>query len=212
MNVTRNTALSTDSYTAFRGHKQLARGDLATVVAALKASDSELTTFEPILLSLDTGERKDIDWRGSVSEVLAQLSPSVPGEAEEAASTKTKRGRPKLGVVAREITLLPRHWEWLSNQSGGASVTLRKLVDQARNNPNPQEILQKKQGALQNILSVLAGDLPNYEEAVRALYRTDKALFMNSICEWPGDLHHLVVELFEQLTHYLEASNVAANK
>src|SRR4029079_4156101 len=78
----------------------------------------------------------DLNLSGTERETLPPLpqpasSPDVETD-ETAAAEPRGRGRPRLGVVAREGTLLPRHWEWLGTQPGGASVVLRKLVEEAR--------------------------------------------------------------------------------
>ena len=113
--------------TAFRGNTLLASGPLAEVAMAVKQA-LEQGTSEPVLTFDDaTGRVIDLDLRGSEADIIARLSPPQPANAPARG-----RGRPKLGVVAREVTLLPRHWEWLAAQPGGASVTLRRLVDEAR--------------------------------------------------------------------------------
>ena len=92
------------------------------------------------------------------------------------------RGRPSLGVAAREVTLLPRHWEWLAGQPGGASATLRRLIEEARKRGRtPRECLD----AAYRFLTVMAGDLAGYEEAMRALYAGDRPRFAALAAEWP---------------------------
>ena len=91
--------------------------------------------------------------------------------------TPRGRGRPKLGVVAREVTLLPRHWDWLNSQSGGASVALRKLVEAARLAGDDKDRTRHAQEAAYRFMTALAGNLPGYEEATRALYAADPARF-----------------------------------
>src|ERR1700734_1161054 len=123
-------------FPAFVGHRRLASGLLAEVVIAIKKT-TKPTGTEPILIFDDTsGLSIEGDLRGTDKEILARLSPSTPDPetvtAEPPASEPRGRGRPRLGVVAREVTLLPRHWDWLAGQPGGASVALRKLVDEAR--------------------------------------------------------------------------------
>ena len=86
-------------------------------------------------------------------------------------------GRPKLGVVAREITLLPRHWDWLAQQKGGASVAIRKLVDEARRVNEDGDRIRLAQEAAYRFMSAMAGNRPHYEEAIRALFAADSASF-----------------------------------
>src|SRR5262244_3424865 len=122
----------TDTFTAFEGMRRLAAGPLAEIAPVIQRAERQAS--EPIAIFSDaTGRAIDLDLRGSVEDMLAWLASSV-GKTEEPAppSEPRGRGRPKLGVVAREVTLLPRHWEWLNAQPGGASVALRKLVEQAR--------------------------------------------------------------------------------
>jgi hypothetical protein len=97
-------------------------------------------------------------------------------------------GRPKLGVVAREVTLLPRHWEWLNAQPGGASVALRKLVEEARRGNESKDRMRQAQDALYRFMSTLAGDEAGFEEASRALFAGDRKLFMALIQLWPKDV------------------------
>ena len=132
---------------------------------------------EPILVFDDrTGKQVDFDLRGSPEEVLARaLPPAGPG-------------RPRLGVVAREVTLLPRHWEWLAEQPGGASVTLRKLVEQARKTSAPADRARAAQDAAYRFASAMAGNEPGYEEAMRALYAGDAAAFDERTAVWPRDV------------------------
>ena len=132
-----NESLQTTTFTAFAGSERLATGDLATVAAAVKTRYDATPEGAAILVFDDeTCRPVELDLRGSLDEVLARLpapsAPCEPAPATEGEPTPRAPGRPKLGVVAREVTLLPRHWEWLGTQPGGASVTLRKLVEAAR--------------------------------------------------------------------------------
>src|SRR3546814_490284 len=103
------------------------------------------------------------------------------------------RGRPKLGVTAREVTLLPRHWDWLAAQPGGASVALRKLVEQAMR--DDRQTRRAAQEAAYRVMTALAGDLPGYEEAIRALFAGDRQRFEQQIAGWPADLRDYVTRL-----------------
>ena len=127
----------------------------------------------------------EIDLRGTPDEVIARLA----GEAEDPAAAKpSSPGRPKLGVVAREVTLLPRHWEWLSEQPGGASVTLRRLVEEARRSTTGESRRRRAQEACYRFMSIMAGDEPGYEEALRALYAGDARRFDGQTEAWPPDV------------------------
>lgn len=167
------------TYTAFAGVDRLAAGTLADVALAAKAAGSQ----DAILVFNDaTGAVVDLDLRGSDAEIVARLAPPEP-----AAETRN-RGRPKLGVVAREVTLLPRHWDWLAAQPGGASQALRRLVDQARRADEGRTDARLRQEAAYRVLCVLAGNLPGFEEAVRALFANDRARFAALTAAWPLDV------------------------
>jgi len=97
-------------------------------------------------------------------------------------------GRPRLGVVGREVSLLPRHWDWLEAQPGGASAALRRLVDEARKRDPAQQRIRQAIEAAYRFMTALAGDRPGYEEATRALYAGDRARFASLIAAWPPDV------------------------
>jgi hypothetical protein len=105
------------------------------------------------------------------------------------------RGRPKLGVVAREVTLLPRHWDWLGAQPGGASVALRKLVEEARRASGDRDRSRAARDAAYHFMAVMAGNLARFEEASRALFADDRRRFVELIAGWPGDIRDHIVWL-----------------
>ena len=180
------------AFTAFIGSRRLASGPLDQVaLAAKKAVDRG--TQQPVLIYNDsTGRAIDIDSRGSDAEILARLTRPAPSALPRG------RGRPKLGVVAREVTLLPRHWEWLARQSGGASVALRKLVEAARRTGEGGDRLREAQEAVYRFMSVMAGNRPHYEGAVRALFAGDCRGFEKLIAEWPVDVRDHTAKLAER--------------
>jgi hypothetical protein len=171
------------TYAAFAGDRLVAGGPLPTVLVALKShleggGDPGLLVFED-----DTGRQVDFDLRGTAEEVVARaLGPARPAGP----------GRPRLGVVAREVTLLPQHWEWLAAQPGGVSGTLRRLVDAARRRAPGEEAARKARDAAGALLTALAGDRPGYEEASRALYAGDRAGFDALVRAWPKDVREHV--------------------
>jgi len=189
----------TKPFTAFTGHRLLRSGPLAEVAIAVRQSTE---TADAILVFDDaTGRVIDLDLRGSDAEILARLS-SAPEtftgryrpKADETSSVASEeghdqksRGRPKMGVIAREVTLLPRHWEWLADQSGGASATLRRLVEDARKVAviNPRQQRRAAQEAAYQFMLAIAGDLPGYEEATRALFADDRAALEERMESWP---------------------------
>lgn len=180
-------------YTAFAGTKLLASGPLTEVAVAVKIATGVMT--DPIIIFDNaTGRSIDLDLRGSHREIVARLSP--PAAAEPASPAEPRgRGRPKLGVVAREVTLLPRHWDWLAAQPGGASVALRKLVEDARRANGDRERARAARDAAYYFMSTMAGDLPDFEEASRALFAADRRKFGELIAGWPTDIRDHVIRL-----------------
>lgn len=171
-------------YTAFHGRKRLASGASIDVALAVKALLTVHPGADVLIFDDETGRQVDFNLSGSDAEVAARLSGGEPAKA----SAKRAPGRPKLGVVAREVTLLPRHWDWLNEQPGGASATLRKLVDAARTADAPRERLRRAQAATDRFMMAMLGDQPGYEEAARALYAGDAKRFQSRIGGWPADL------------------------
>jgi hypothetical protein len=186
----------TRTYTAFEGQRRLASGPLAEVALAVKGHTRPAAS--PIAIFSDsTGRPIDLDLRGSNDEVLARL-PADPAPPEANAAEPRGRGRPKLGVVAREVTLLPRHWEWLNAQPGGASVALRKLVEEARRTNGDRDRQRAARDAAYHFMSAMAGNLKNFEEASRALFADDRRKFVSQIASWPADIRDHVVRLAYQ--------------
>jgi hypothetical protein len=186
-------------FTAFMGDQRLVSGPLAEVaLAVLKASKSPAT--EPIVIFDDANGRPiDLDLRGTERDIVARL-PQPASNPETAADDLSApeprgRGRPKLGVVAREVTLLPRHWEWLGAQPGGASVALRKLVEEARRASGDRDRGRAATDAAYHFMSVMAGNLAGFEEASRALFADDRRRFAELIAGWPGDVRDHIVKL-----------------
>jgi len=197
-----------DSYTCFDGFRRIASGSLSANALAAKHA-LEGGAAGPVLIFDDvTGRSIDVYTRGSDEEVMVRLtSAAAAGGCAESAGTERPaqpvapqvspdatadgprgRGRPKLGVVPREVTLLPRHWEWLATQPGGASVALRKLVEEARRVYAEKDRTRKAQERAYHFMSAIAGDLPDFEEATRALFANDRAKFSELIATWPRDV------------------------
>ena len=166
--------------TAFEGSRRLASGTLGEVVLAVKARLETHPEAPVLVFSDETGKVLDLDTRGTAQEVLARLAP--PSEPPRG------RGRPKLGVEGREVTLLPRHWEWLAAQPGGASVTLRRLVEAARRAGTAGTGRRPAQDRAYQFMTALAGDAPGFEEALRALYAGDATAFEAHTAPWPPDV------------------------
>ncbi|GAB1406644.1 DUF2239 family protein [Thermomonas brevis] len=173
--------------TAFAGHHRIASGELLHV--AIKAKQAhDANPARPVLVFDDaSGQQLSLPLELPAAELLRQLSqPELP-EAPPA-PPKRKPGRPRLGVVAREVTLLPRHWDWLAAQPGGASVALRRLVDAARKVGAGDDARRAAQETAYRFMQALAGDLPGYEEAIRALFAGDFGRFEGHIAHWPDDV------------------------
>ncbi|MBN9005418.1 MAG: DUF2239 family protein [Rhizobiales bacterium] len=179
----------TAHFTAFQGSHRLATGPLAEVALAVKHASDDATT-PPILVFDDaTGRAVDFDLRGSDADIIARLrgpAESIPPRG---------RGRPKLGVVAREVTLLPRHWDWLSAQPGGASVALRKLIDETRRATGDRDRSRAARDAAYHFMSAMAGNFPNFEEASRALFAGDRRRLAGLIAGWPEDIRDHLIKL-----------------
>ncbi len=167
-------------FVAFARSSRLAAGTLSQVAIAAKQALERDPTASVLVFNGDTGEVVDLDLRGEAQDVAARLAPP-PAPAP-------KRGRPRLGVVAREVTLLPRHWEWLALQPGGASVTLRKLVETARKANGEAERARTRRDAAYRFMAAIAGDYPGFEAASRALFADDPDQFRRSISGWPPDI------------------------
>lgn len=181
------------TFTAFQGTQQIASGSWLCVSTKAQTQDT-LRELAPVLIFDDiTGEVIDIDPR-----VTHDCPPLRSAEAETGITPKSEPtlpvegargpGRPRLGVVAREVTLLPRHWDWLASQPGGASVALRKLVEEARRANQGKDRLRLACEAAYRFMSAMAGNEPGFEEATRALFAGDKERFAELVEPWPIDV------------------------
>ncbi|MFH0781228.1 MAG: DUF2239 family protein [Pseudomonadota bacterium] len=183
-----------ESCTAFEGNRRIASGDIRQVAKKVKefiGGDDQL----PILIFDDlTSEVIEIDFRGTMADVLKKLEkPTAKVNVATILSDTDKNeqrgpGRPKLGVVSREVTLLPRHWDWLNSQPGGASVALRKLVEEARRVNGNRDKVRRSQEVTYRFISAMAGDLPGFEEATRTLFAANPERFNELIVPWPVDI------------------------
>lgn len=202
------SAILSKPSTAFEGSRRLLSGPLIEVALAVKTA-VEKGSSNPFLVFDDaTGRVIDLDLRGTKSDIIETLcrSPRTfvgryapdrtkPSGHEEDASEPRGRGRPKLGVVAREVTLLPRQWEWLATQPGGASAALRRLVDEAKRNGIPRQQRRAAQEAAYQFMLAIAGDMPGYEEATRALFADNRSTLAHCIADWPEDVRAHVLRL-----------------
>ncbi|QQB33094.1 DUF2239 family protein [Achromobacter deleyi] len=188
------------THTAFDGHRLLTRGGLADVALSVKQAQAARGDAAILVFDDQSGKQVDLDLRGGDADIRkryqAPAATAAPADdADTAEAAPRGRGRPKLGVVPREVTLLPRHWDWLATQPGGASVALRKLVEQARRDNEARDQQRQRQEAAYHFMSSMGGNLPGFEEATRALYADDRAGFARQVAEWPRDVRDYAMAL-----------------
>ncbi len=170
---------SESTHTAFAGDRHIASGPLRIVLLKTKAR-LDAGERDPVLLFEDsTGKQVDFDFRGTSDEVVARAMPVLPPPGP---------GRPKLGVVSREVSLLPRHWDWLDAQPNGISAAIRRLVEDAKKRDPRKERARMATEAASRVMTALAGDRPGFEEAARALFARDRKRFDELIRPWPKDI------------------------
>ena len=170
--------------TAFQGLRKIGHGPLPEVAVSVK----DLPQGAYLVFDDVTGRQVDLDTRGTADEIAVRYSAETLAEPRG-------RGRPRLGVVAREVTLLPRHWDWLNSQPGGASVALRKLVEQARRSSGDRDRIRAAQESAYSFMAAIAGNLPGFEEAARALFAYDRRRFGELIALWPEDVRDYAIQL-----------------
>ncbi len=177
------------TYTAFQDGRRLASGPLHEVAVAVRRAQQAQPEGQRLVFDDASGRPTDLNLRGSEQAVAARYSVAAPTPAPRG------RGRPRLGVVAREVTLLPEHWDWLAAQPGGASVALRKLVHEARRSGGERERMRQARERAYHAMSALAGDLAGFEEASRALFAGDDARLAAQMAAWPPDVQAYVRQL-----------------
>ena len=212
-------------FTAFENDQLIASGPLSNVATAVKLASDARSTSVLWVFDDATGQTVELDLRGSDADVVQRVAqrelnsaalPIAYNDATEAnssqvdsatvasiagiasttdATTTRGRGRPKLGVVAREVTLLPRHWDWLATQPGGASVALRRLVEQARRSHAEKDRQRAAQERAYRFMAAMAGDRIGFEEASRALFANDQLRFESLVTAWPPAIAHYVTRL-----------------
>jgi len=174
---------------AFTNDTAIARGPAHLVLPIIKTA---IESGDAVLVfDSRSGKVIDLDLRGSDAEALARLTP--PPEPE-----RRGPGRPRLGVTAREVTLLPRHWDWLASQPGGASVALRKLVEGALRDAEGPDRARQAKDATYRLMTALAGDRAGYEEASRMLFAGDWTAFDAAVQNWPEDIRETVRDMAER--------------
>ena len=195
--------------TVFEDHRLLLSGPLVDVALAVKAAIDGGSLASFLVFDDVTGAVVDLDLHGSSADVVERLSQpaqqypgrfgpglnTLPAPVVDEPCEPRGRGRPKLGVVAREVTLLPRQWDWLSTQSGGVSATLRRLVDEAKRSGLSREQRRAMQAAAYQFMTAIAGDMPGYEESIRALFAADSPKLVQCMAGWPTDISAHAVRL-----------------
>jgi hypothetical protein len=152
--------------TVFLKNEVIARGAPEEVVPKMRALQPLERTSDLLAFDDETGRQIDLDLRPEAQPV-------------------PRRGRPSLGVEAKEVTLLPRHWEWLASQRGGASATLRKLVEDALRKGRSAK---DHHDAAYRFLYAIAGDLPHFVDAMREMYAGNKVGYDHFTYDWPRDI------------------------
>jgi hypothetical protein len=180
-----------DTFVCFAGFRRIAEGSLIEVSKAARTWLHAYPTETTLTFDRHSGAVVDLNLSGSQADLAARYSKQIVVSA--------KRGRPKLGVVAREVTLLPRHWDWLGQQSGGASVTLRRLVDAARKERSGAEFEREAIAAAYKFMSAIGGDMPLFEDASRALFAKQFEKLDKCLTGWPTDIRNEVARWLEPL-------------
>ena len=185
-------------YYAFDRQQLIASGSESELREEVIKYIKQVDTSNILYFNRSTGKQVDLDLRGGGAEPKADLdSPIADTNADKAHSVTKPRGRPKLGVIGREVTLLPRHWQWLDKQRGGASAALRRLVDEERKNNSAEDQVRESQDSANHFMYAMAGDLRGFEEAVRALYARDRLCFEAETATWPVDIRRCAREFAE---------------
>jgi hypothetical protein len=177
------------TYTAFAGGRLIASGSKQEIVTLIKQQED--TIADSVLIFDDhTGRRVDLDLSGSLDDILLR----------EAAASRNGPGRPRLGVVGREVSLLPRHWDWLEEQPNGISAAIRRMVDEARKREPGAQTARRMRAALSRFMWAMAGDLPLFEEATRALFAPDDDQLAELTQSWPADVRAHVLRMASEAT------------
>ena len=189
------------TWVAFEHHRRTARGTPDEVITSLRQRLAEHPDAMPVVLDAVSSERIELDWRQPLDTLLALVPALAPATVKQEPPGEVPRGpgRPKLGVTAREVTLLPRHWDWLARQPGGASVALRKLVQSALREGSAADAKRRATDAAYRFMSIVGGDLPLYEEVSRALFAGEMAQLRSLVSGWPADVTEQLLSLTDRI-------------
>jgi uncharacterized protein len=199
------------TFTAFAGNKRVASGDVKTMLLGAKKYLDRHESAAVLIFEDQTGRQIDFDFRGTPEEVIERL-PAHPLFIPAEAPVRTGPGRPKLGVVGREVSLLPRHWEWLEAQPEGVSAALRRLVEEARKQGQNRHLARAARDAAGKFMWAMAGNLPDFEEASRALFAKDQARLEQLTRRWPKDIRDHVAKLVAEAARLESAEPQSAAK
>lgn len=195
------TEFTQPSYTAFKGSQRIAAGDLLRCALIVKEHFKDEHVVGVLIFEDATGHLVDVDFHGTNDDVRNRMAQANGKQETRAVSLEAETevprgpGRPKLGVVAREITLLPRHWDWLNTQTGGASVALRKLVEEARRASVGKDRIRLAQEASYRFMSAAISSEANFEEVARALFAGNRSRFKELVEAWPVDVRDYLKRL-----------------
>jgi hypothetical protein len=184
---------------AFSGTLKVAEGEPVAALPDIRSFISTDSEASLLIFNAQTSTLVEIDW----NQPDDLIERSLAYQAGEAPVQQRKgRGRPKLGVQSREVSLLPRHWEWLNRQPGGASAALRRMIDTARKSPVVQ--LEEASLSVDRFMQTLAGDFPRYEEALRQFYRHQYGSMFTEMADWPEDVQRHIRSLVGEVQHWRE--------
>jgi hypothetical protein len=175
-------------YMVFAGNEALVTGDLRSILLQTKEYLDSGATLPVLIFEEQTGKQVDFSFQGTAEEIIERELPQKT----------TGPGRPKLGVISREVSLLPRHWDWLEQQPNGISAALRKLVEDAKKRAPGKETGRLLREAAGRFMTALAGNLPNFEEAYRALYNKDQSKLTAMISGWPSDVRSYIERMVNE--------------
>src|SRR5262245_9698409 len=185
----RHSGTDSGTFTAFADDRLITSGPLPAVLTAVKHHTDSGKGGTVLIFDDGTGEQVDFDFRGSIDEVLERALPPRP---------QSGPGRPRLGVVSREVSLLPQHWEWLERQPSSVSASLRRLIEDARRREPGKQRARAARAALSRFMTAMAGDRPGYEEATRALFARDESRFLDLVRRWPPDIRTHLMRMVQQ--------------
>lgn len=178
----------------FLGATRITQGARGDVIRTLLSQTQGEDVPPYLVFRVKDGQRVDINLASAAEAANPQRTRAPVPAAGAPVGSQKARGRPRLGVVGREVTLFPRHWEWLDRQRGGASAALRRIIDADRKLHADEDQVRQAQDATHRFMYAMAGNLAGFEEAMRALYAGDKVSFAHQIRSWPDDIRDTTLD------------------